>query len=89
METGLEWELVPSTEQGHCKYGDQSRDLSKVVIYKDQRSRKLQVWRPELKSKNMARQGKASPCGHPTDHRDHWTHWIQINLAQPSKRPPL
>ena len=25
--------------------------------------------------------GKASPCNHPTDHRDRCTHWLKISLA--------
>ena len=24
---------------------------------------------------------EASPCGHPTDPGDRWTHWLEINLA--------
>ena len=29
----------------------------------------------------MQAHGKASPCGHPTDHRNRWMHWLEINLA--------
>ena len=31
---------------------------------------------------HMRAHGKASPCGHPTDHRDRLTHWLEINLAK-------
>ena len=29
----------------------------------------------------MQAHGEASPCGHPTDPGDRWTHWLEINLA--------
>ena len=28
---------------------------------------------------HMQAHGKASPWGHPTDHRDRWTHWPEVN----------
>ena len=31
---------------------------------------------------HMQVHGKASPCSHPTDHRDRWTHRLKINLVQ-------
>ena len=54
------------------KYGDRSSDPSKVVIHKVQPSRREQTWRPKQAH------GVASPLGHPTDHRDRWTHWLEI-----------
>ena len=30
---------------------------------------------------HMQAHGEESSCGHPTDHRDHRTHWLKINLA--------
>ena len=49
--------------------------VTKAVIRKDQRSRQLQFWQLELKA-----HGEASPCGHPTDPGDRWTHWLEINF---------
>ena len=64
-----------STEQANCKYGDQSSVPSKVVIYRDQRSRKLQLWWLELTCKHTARQALMAK-----DQRDHWTYWLDINF---------
>jgi len=35
-------------QQANCKYGDQSNDLSKALIHKDQQSRQLQLWWQEV-----------------------------------------
>lgn len=49
-----------STERENCKYGDQSSNLFKAVICKDQQSKRLQIWRLWLTHKHIARQVPAA-----------------------------
>ena len=57
---------------------DQNNDSSNINIHKDQLNRQLQVMAIRT---HMQVYDKGSPCDNPTDCREPWRHWLEINLA--------